>query len=64
MTDEELNKASPEELVAEIFRLRSELVGPYGFATWREAAVAERRARVAAEKKLRDLNDYLSSILT
>lgn len=63
-TDDELNKASPEELVAEIFRLRSELKGPDGFATWQEAAVAERQARVAVEKKLRDLNDYVSSCLT
>lgn len=64
MTDAELNKASPEELVAEIFRLREALKGPYGFATWQDAAVSERTARVSAEKKLRDLNDYISSILT
>lgn len=63
-TDEELNKASPEELVAEIFRLRSELKGPDGYATWQEAAVAERLARVAVQKKLRDLNDYISGCLT
>jgi len=71
MTDEELNKAKPEELIAEIFRLREALKGPEGFATWREAAVAEKLSRVAAErmltsveKQLRDLQDYLSGILT
>ena len=64
MTDEELNKATPAELIAEIFRLRSEIKGPEGYATWQDAAVAERTARVDAQKKLRDLNDYISGCLT
>ncbi len=64
MTDEELDKATPAELVAEIFRLRSALKGPDGYATWQDAAVAERKDRVAAQKNLRDLQDYISGILT
>ncbi len=64
MTDEELNKATPAELVAEIFRLRNALKGPDGFATWQDAAVVEKVARIAEQKKLRDLQNYLSGILT
>lgn len=37
------------DLWAEIHRLRAEVVGPDGFATWKEAAVAERVRRVRAE---------------
>ncbi len=37
------------DLWAEIHRLRAEVAGPDGFATWKEAAVAERVRRVRAE---------------
>lgn len=39
-------------LWAEIHRLRAALQGPEGYATWQEAAVAERVRRVRAEKAL------------
>lgn len=54
-TDEEVTYVDPviserqwneAELAAEILRLREELKGPDGFATWKEAAIAERLARV------------------
>ena len=41
--------APPEELWAEIFRLRAALKGPGDFPTWYEAAVDERVRRVRAE---------------
>lgn len=34
------------ELEAEVLRLREELKGPDGFATWKEAAISERLKRV------------------
>lgn len=39
-------------LWAEIHRLRAAVQGPDGYATWQDAAVAERVRRVAAEKEL------------
>lgn len=39
------------ELIARLNRIESELKGPDGFATWRDAAVAERIRRVHAEKR-------------
>jgi hypothetical protein len=42
--------APPEELWAEIFRLRAQVKGPEGFETWYDAAVHERLRRVKAEK--------------
>ena len=42
--------APPEELWAEIFRLRAQVKGPEGFDTWYNAAVHERLRRVKAEK--------------
>lgn len=41
--------SDPVLLWAEIHRLRAEAKGPDGFATWRDAAVAERVRRVKAE---------------
>jgi hypothetical protein len=42
-------KWTKADLWAEIHRLRSEAAGPDGFATWKDAAVAERVRRVRAE---------------
>lgn len=42
----------PSMLWAEIWRLRAALQGPDGYVTWKDAAVAERLRRVAAERKL------------
>lgn len=41
---------NPVDLWARIHRLEAEAKGPEGFATWRDAAVAERVRRVKAEK--------------
>lgn len=43
-------KDDPAELWAEIHRLRSAVQGPDGYATWQEAATAERVRRVKAER--------------
>jgi hypothetical protein len=37
---------------AELWKLRAEVQGPNGFATWKDAAVAERLKRIAAESAL------------
>lgn len=49
------NEDDPILLHAEIHRLRSELKGPDSFATWKDAAIAERLRRVKAEEQLREL---------
>lgn len=36
------NERDPNMLWAEIHRLRAEMEGPAGFATWKDAAIAER----------------------
>ena len=49
----EPNEENPYVLWREIHRLRTEVQGPSGFATWQDAAVAERVRRVKAEQELR-----------
>lgn len=49
------NEADPYRLWAEIHRLRAAVQGPDGFATWQDAAVAERVRRVRAERAIADL---------
>jgi hypothetical protein len=45
------SEEDPARLWAEIHRLRAEVAGgPLGYATWKDAAVAERVMRVKAEK--------------
>lgn len=44
------DESDPVVLWAEIHRLQCEAKGPDGFATWKDAAVAERIRRVKAEK--------------
>jgi len=51
-TDLDPNEEDPGVLWAEIHRLRAAVQGPDGYATWQEAATAERVRRVAAEKAL------------
>ena len=49
---------------AELYRLREEIKGPSGFDTWKDAAIAERKARVELEKagpRFGDI-DYLSAM--
>ena len=45
----------PARLWAEIHRLRAAVQGPDGYATWQEAATAERVRRVRAERAIADL---------
>lgn len=49
---------------AELYRLREEVKGPDGFDTWKDAAIAERKARVEIEKaSQRVVNiDYLGAM--
>jgi hypothetical protein len=49
-TDLDPNEENAALLWAEIHRLRDAIRGPEGYATWHEAAVAERVRRVKAEK--------------
>ncbi|WP_236526080.1 hypothetical protein, partial [Escherichia coli] len=53
------------EVYAELYRLREEVKGPDGFNTWRDAAIAEKKARVELEKQInqsgRDI-DYLGAM--
>lgn len=44
------NTDDPSQLWAEIHRLRAQLAGPGEYATWQEAAVAERLRRIKAEQ--------------
>jgi len=45
---------TPEDY-AELIRLREEIKGPDGFATWKDAAVSERQRRVKLETQLDSL---------
>lgn len=53
------------DIYAELYRLRSEIKGPDGFDTWRDAAIAEKKARVELERQInqsgRDI-DYLGAM--
>lgn len=44
------SEEDPARLWAEIHRLRAAVAGPQGYATWQDAATAERVRRVKAEK--------------
>lgn len=44
------NEQDAVVLWAEIWRLRTALRGPDGYATWQDAAVAERARRIQAER--------------
>ena len=44
------SEEDPARLWAEIHRLRAAVQGPAGYATWQDAATAERVRRVKAEK--------------
>ena len=54
-----------DEIYAELYRLREEIKGPDGFNTWRDAAIAEKKARVELERQInqsgRDI-DYLGAM--
>lgn len=51
------SEEDPARLWAEIHRLRAAVQGPDGYATWQQAAVAERVRRVKAEARI-DLGRY------
>lgn len=59
MTDTLDNCEDPSLLWAEIHKLRSLVGGPDGYETWRDAAVAERVARVNIKN---DLEEVLGSL--
>ena len=46
------NEEDPGVLWAEIHRLRAAVAGPAGYASWQDAAIAERVRRVKAEQAL------------
>lgn len=48
----DINEENPVTLWTEIWRLRVELKGPDGHATWKDAAIAERVKRIEYEHKL------------
>jgi len=52
MNELDPNESNPAVLWAEIARLRAAVQGPDGYATWQEAATAERLRRVRAEQNL------------
>jgi hypothetical protein len=52
----------PIQLWAEIHTLRAALQGPNGFATWREAAVAERLNRAASDRELESLREAMQGL--
>lgn len=52
MTELDPNESNPALLWAEIAKLRAAVQGPDGYATWQEAATAERLRRVRAEQNL------------
>ena len=43
------------ELQTKIYELKAEMEGPGEYATWKDAAIAERLKRVAAEKEIQQL---------
>jgi hypothetical protein len=49
------NESNPAVLWAEIARLQAAVAGPDGYASWQEAATAERVRRVAAERRLAEV---------
>lgn len=57
MSDIDPNESDPGVLWAEIIRLRAAVQGPDGYATWQDAATAERVRRVNAEARI-DLGKY------
>ncbi|WP_413703249.1 DUF551 domain-containing protein [Raoultella ornithinolytica] len=60
-----LSSEPMDEIYAELYRLREEVKGPDGFNTWRDAAIAEKKARVELERQInqsgRDI-DYLGAM--
>ncbi|END4902619.1 hypothetical protein ABL623_000158 [Salmonella enterica subsp. enterica serovar Newport] len=57
-------RAATAGVYAELYRLREEVKGPDGFDTWKDAAIAERKARVELEKAVPILSDidYLGAM--
>lgn len=53
--------APDADVYAELYRLRAEVKGPDGFDTWRDAAIAERKARVECDKRVNPI-DYLTAM--
>jgi hypothetical protein len=62
---EDAERLSGAEVWAEVYRLRAEVQGPDGYATWKDAAIAERTALRLAREALTVLHDkWLKGDLT
>lgn len=58
------SELDPFNLWLEIIQLREAVKGPYGFATWKEAATAERLKRVKAESDLEEAHTKFTKMRT
>lgn len=58
-----MTEMTPEDY-AELIRLREEIKGPDGFATWADAAFHERRLRTELEDKLKTTQWLLEQALS
>lgn len=60
-TPQEPEVKADAEIYAELYRLRAEIKGPDGFDTWKDAAISEKKARIACEKRIPEI-DYLTAM--
>lgn len=60
-TPQEPEVKADAEIYAELYRLRAEIKGPDGFDTWKDAAISEKKARIACEKRVPEI-DYLTAM--
>lgn len=51
-----------EEYEFRILQMENELIGPFGYATWKDAAVAERVRRVTAEKVWKEVQKLIEHL--
>lgn len=60
-----LAEMTEPEVYAELYRLREDIKGPNGFETWKDAAVAEKRARIELQNVVGQFGsdiDYLTAM--
>lgn len=57
------SEEDPARLWAEIHTLRAAVAGPKGYATWQEAATAERMLRVCKEQQLAALQAQIDELM-
>lgn len=51
-----------QEYALRILQMENELLGPTGYATWKDAAVAERVRRVKAEEELKEVRKFIEHL--